>query len=78
MAAAALFLAMQMKDLGGWTATLEYYTSYKLDEIRDIVHLLNQSLRQKHKEPPIRVCLKYSHKIFFEVAKIPLKDTLDI
>ncbi|XP_076292111.1 cyclin B3 [Lasioglossum baleicum] len=78
MAAAALLLAFQMKDLGGWTPTLEYYSSYKVDDIRDIVHLLNEGLRRKHKEALTTVRNKYSHKIFFEVAKLPLKDTLDI
>ena len=78
MAAAALLLALQMKDLGGWTPTLEYYSGYKVDDVRDIVNLLNQGLHRKHKEALTTVRNKYSHKIFFEVAKLPLKDTLDI
>lgn len=78
MAAAALLLALQMKDLGGWTPTLEYYSSYKVDDIRDIVNLLNEGLHRKHKEALTTVRNKYSHKIFFEVAKLPLKDTLNI
>ncbi|XP_011064405.1 PREDICTED: G2/mitotic-specific cyclin-B3 [Acromyrmex echinatior] len=78
MAAAALLLALLMKDLGGWNPTLEYYSGYKLDDIRDICNLLNQSLHRKHKETLKTVRSKYSHKIFFEVAKLPLKETLDI
>lgn len=78
MAAAALLLALQMKNLGGWTSTLEYYSGYKIDDIRDIVLVLNQGLHRKHKEALITVRNKYSHKIFFEVAKLPLKDNLDI
>ncbi|OAD58626.1 G2/mitotic-specific cyclin-B3 [Eufriesea mexicana] len=78
MAAAALLLAMQMKDLGSWTPTLEYYSGYKVDDILDIVNLLNQGLHRKHKEALTTVRNKYSHKIFFEVAKLPLKDTLNI
>ncbi|XP_011167664.1 G2/mitotic-specific cyclin-B3 [Solenopsis invicta] len=78
MAAAALLLALLMKDLGGWNPTLEYYSSYKLDDIRDICNLLNKSLHKKHKETLKTVHSKYSHKIFFEVAKLPLKETLDI
>ncbi|KZC13034.1 G2/mitotic-specific cyclin-B3 [Dufourea novaeangliae] len=78
MAAAALLLALQMKDLGGWTPTLEYYSGYKVDDIRDIVHLLNEGLHRKHKEALTTVRNKYSHKIFFEVAKLPLKDILEI
>ncbi|XP_012225048.1 G2/mitotic-specific cyclin-B3 [Linepithema humile] len=78
LAAAALLLAMLMKDLGGWNSTLEYYSGYKLDDIRDICNLLNETLHKKHKETLMTVRNKYSHKIFFEVAKLPLKDTLDI
>ncbi|XP_053998117.1 G2/mitotic-specific cyclin-B3 [Hylaeus anthracinus] len=78
IAAAALLLALQMKDLGGWTPTLEYYSGYKVDDIRDIINILNQGLHRKHKEALTTVRNKYSHKIFFEVAKLPLKDTLNI
>lgn len=78
VAAAALLLALLMKDLGGWTPTLEYYSGYKLDDIRDICNLLNQCLHKKHKDTLMTVRNKYSHKIFFEVAKLPLKETLDI
>ncbi|KAG7207685.1 hypothetical protein KM043_009304 [Ampulex compressa] len=78
IAAAALLLALQMKDLGGWTPTLEYYSGYKVDNIRDIVNVLNQGLHRKHKEALMTVRNKYSHKIFYEVAKLPLKDTLNI
>ncbi|KAF3426722.1 hypothetical protein E2986_06422 [Frieseomelitta varia] len=78
MAASALFLALQMKDLGGWTPTLKYYSGYTVDDIRDIVNLLNEGLHRKHKEALTTIRNKYSHKIFFEVAKLPLKDTLDI
>ncbi|XP_014204001.1 G2/mitotic-specific cyclin-B3 [Copidosoma floridanum] len=78
MAAAALFLALQMKDLGGWTPTLEYYTGYKLADFSSIVLVLNEGLHRKHKEALSTVRNKYSHKIFFEVAKVPLKEKLDI
>ncbi|XP_020300232.1 G2/mitotic-specific cyclin-B3 [Pseudomyrmex gracilis] len=78
MAAAALLLAMLMKDLGGWTPTLEYYSGYKLEDIRDICHLLNHSLHKKQKDSLMTVRNKYSHPVFHEVAKLPLKETLDI
>lgn len=62
MAAAALLLALRMKDLGGWNDTLEYYSGYKVDDIRDICNLLNQGLHRKHKETLTTVRNKYSHK----------------
>ncbi|TGZ50930.1 G2/mitotic-specific cyclin-B3, partial [Temnothorax longispinosus] len=61
MAAAALLLALLMKDLEGWNPTLEYYSGYKLDDIRDICNLLNQSLHRKHEEALKTVHSKYSH-----------------
>lgn len=62
MAAAALLLAFQMKDLGGWTPTLEYYSGYTLDDIRDISIALNEGMHKKHKEALATVRNKYSHK----------------
>lgn len=62
MAASALLLALQMKDLGGWTPTLEYYSGYKVDDIRDIVRVLNEGLHRKHKEALVTIRNKYSHK----------------
>jgi hypothetical protein len=62
MAAAALFLALQMKDFGTWTATLEYYTGYKLSDFSNIVLILNEGLHKKHKEALSTVRNKYSHK----------------
>ncbi|THK33160.1 G2/mitotic-specific cyclin-B3 [Diachasma alloeum] len=78
IAAAALLLALQMKDLGGWTPTLEYYTGYKVKDLREIVKVLNEGLHKKQKDALATVRNKYSHKIFFEVAKVPLKDVLDV
>lgn len=62
MAAAALLLALLMKDLGGWTPTLEYYSGYKLGDIRDICNILNQGLHRKHTDALMTVRNKYSHK----------------
>lgn len=62
MAAAALLLALLMKNLGGWTPTLEYYSGYKVHEIKDISVLLNKGLISRHKEALTNVQNKYSHK----------------
>lgn len=62
MAAAALLLALLMKDLGGWTPTLEYYSGYALDDIRDTCIALNESMHKEYKEPLKTVRNKYSHK----------------
>lgn len=49
MVAVVLLLALQMKDLEKWTLTLEYYSGYKLDDMRDICNFLNQGMHKKHK-----------------------------
>nr|XP_022913544.1 G2/mitotic-specific cyclin-B3 [Onthophagus taurus] len=72
LAAACLYLALQMKKISGWTPTLEFYTGYTLEDIMPIVHILNEGLHRKPKEQTMTVRNKYSHEIFYEVAKVPL------
>lgn len=62
IACAALFLALKMKNVSGWTPTLEYYSGYKLSEFKSIVIDLNAMLHCKPKEQLTRVRNKYSHK----------------
>ncbi|KAK9736257.1 Cyclin, N-terminal domain [Popillia japonica] len=78
LASASLYLALQMKKTGGWTETLEFYTGYTYEEILPTVHLLNSSLHKKPKEQTMTVHNKYSHKVFFEVAKTPLISNEDL
>lgn len=47
-------------------------TGYELYEVAPIVLLLNSNLHQKPRDVIKTVRNKYSHKIFFEVAKTPL------
>lgn len=72
LAAAALYLALRMKNISGWTNSLQFYTGYILDEIKETVYLLNDGLHKPVKSQLMTVRNKYSHKIFFEVAKTPL------
>ncbi|CAH0405063.1 unnamed protein product [Chilo suppressalis] len=65
-------LALRMKSLGGWTATLRYYTGYSLQDILPVVLEQNATLHKKPKSAISTVRNKYSHTIFFEVAKVPL------
>lgn len=75
LAAAALYLALKMKNIGGWTPTLEFYSGYKLEDILETAILLNKDLHVKELKPRVNlktIYNKYSHKVFFEVAKTPL------
>uniref|UniRef100_A0A0A9XLG3 G2/mitotic-specific cyclin-B3 n=1 Tax=Lygus hesperus TaxID=30085 RepID=A0A0A9XLG3_LYGHE len=70
MAAAALYLALKMKGLD-WTKTLEYYSGYRIDDVKDVVLKLNAFLH-KPKNNLKTMKTKYSHPLFHEVSKIPL------
>ncbi|XP_031763834.1 G2/mitotic-specific cyclin-B3 [Galleria mellonella] len=74
MAAAALYLALRMKSLGHWTPTLQYYTGYSVKDILPLAKAQNSVLHKKPKSAISTVRNKYSHTIFFEVAKVPLID----
>lgn len=51
---------------------------YKLQHIISVVYQLNDGLHAKPKEQLMTVRNKYSHKIFFEVAKTPLIKNEDL
>ncbi|XP_018916956.1 G2/mitotic-specific cyclin-B3 isoform X2 [Bemisia tabaci] len=72
LGAAALFLALQMKKISGWTPTLAFYSGYELKDFAHIVLFLNKMLREKPKSNISTIRNKYSHKVFFEVAKTEL------
>lgn len=78
LAAAALLLAMKMQNLGSWTPTLEYYSGYKIEDIKEMCCMLNDMLHKKPRAALATVRNKYSHKVFFEVATIPLVDDLGL
>ncbi|KAG7484262.1 hypothetical protein MATL_G00047340 [Megalops atlanticus] len=74
LASACLLLALIMKELGGWTAILEYHTGYTVSDLCPLVRSLHSMLAHPTDEKLKAVRSKYSHKVFFEVAKIPVLD----
>ncbi|KAH8382973.1 hypothetical protein KR009_006121 [Drosophila setifemur] len=78
MASAALFMALRMHgghgqlDKQTWSSTLVYYTGLELAEFGEIVPVLNAGLHRKSRATIKTIRNKYSHKIFYEVAKVPL------
>lgn len=73
MAAASLFLAMKMKSCKRWGNTMEYYTGYTENELMPLVKKLSSMLTsQTYTAKSLKtIRTKYSHKVFFEVAKVP-------
>ncbi|XP_077139531.1 G2/mitotic-specific cyclin-B3 [Ranitomeya variabilis] len=78
MAASCLLLALKMKDLGGWTATLQHYSGYRALDLLPLVKRLNFLIMCQPNEKLKAVRSKYSHRVFFEVAKLPPVDVLKL
>ncbi|KAH8416248.1 hypothetical protein KR009_001176 [Drosophila setifemur] len=78
MASAALFMALRMDgghgqlDKQTWSSTLVYYTGLELAEFGGIVPVLNAGLHRRSRATIRTIRNKYSQKIFYEVAKVPL------
>ncbi|XP_068061140.1 G2/mitotic-specific cyclin-B3 isoform X4 [Anomalospiza imberbis] len=78
LAASCLLLALTMKNLGGWTPTLEYYSGYSAQDLHPLVKRLNFLLTYQPRDKLNAVRSKYSHRVFFEVAKITPMDMLKL
>ncbi|XP_009946708.1 PREDICTED: G2/mitotic-specific cyclin-B3 [Leptosomus discolor] len=78
LAASCLLLALTMKNLGGWTPTLEYYSGYRSQDLHPLVKRLNFLLTYQPHDKLKAVRTKYSHRVFFEVAKVTPMDMLKL
>ncbi|NWX63157.1 CCNB3 protein, partial [Chaetops frenatus] len=78
LAASCLLLALTMKNLGGWTPTLEYYSGYSAQDLHPLVKRLNFLLTYQPHGKLNAVRSKYSHRVFFEVAKVTPMDMLKL
>ncbi|XP_043830336.1 G2/mitotic-specific cyclin-B3 [Dromiciops gliroides] len=78
LAASCFFLALKMKNIGKWTPTLEHYSGYRSTDLFSLVKRLNFLLTYQRHDKLKAVRTKYSHKIFFEVAKTPTLDMLKL
>jgi len=78
LAAAALVLAFKVNKTQGWLNTLVFYSGYTLSDLQELVDSLLNMLQQYPKENLKTVRQKYSHKVFHEVALIPLPETVDL
>ncbi|XP_008498315.1 G2/mitotic-specific cyclin-B3 [Calypte anna] len=78
LAASCLLLALIMKNLGGWTPTLEYYSGYSSQDLHPLVKRLNFLLTYQPRDKLKAVRTKYSNRVFFEVAKVTPMDMLKL
>jgi len=77
MAASALMLAFQMQNTSEWSPTLQYYSSFTKEDLRETTHRLLSMLVKLQAKNLKTIRNKYSHKVFYEVAKIPLPTKLE-
>uniref|UniRef100_A0A182JXI2 Uncharacterized protein n=1 Tax=Anopheles christyi TaxID=43041 RepID=A0A182JXI2_9DIPT len=76
LACGALFIARRMLDQPGWNETLEYYSSYKVEQFKEAIVLLNNGMCSRQYSFDT-VHKKYSHELFFEVAKRPVITSME-
>ena len=75
MAAAALILALKMKSLT-WDAPHVFYSGYNEQDLLDLMYKLNNLISPPFKSSVKTIRSKYSHSVFYEVAKVaPLPTT---
>ncbi|XP_059211583.1 G2/mitotic-specific cyclin-B3 isoform X2 [Centropristis striata] len=74
LASACLLMALLTKDLGGWRPILQFHSGYQTSDLAPVVRKLHQMLGAPPDDKLKAIRNKYSHKVFFEVASLPLVD----
>ncbi|XP_060887724.1 G2/mitotic-specific cyclin-B3 [Labrus mixtus] len=74
LASACLLMALVTKDLGGWSAILQFHSGYQTSDLAPVVRKLHAMLSAPPDDKLRAIRNKYSHKVFFEVASLPLVD----
>ncbi|KAM9836451.1 G2/mitotic-specific cyclin-B3 [Aulostomus maculatus] len=72
LASACLLMAMVAKDLGGWSPILQFHSGYQTSDLAPVVRKLHTMLSAPPDDKLRAIRSKYSHKVFFEVASLPL------
>jgi len=83
VAVAALVLALKMKNIEGWVATLKYYSGVDFAKADVVLQKMLVMLQQPHKESMKTIHAKYSHakyshKVFHEVALTPVPTSVTL
>ncbi|XP_037538740.1 G2/mitotic-specific cyclin-B3 [Nematolebias whitei] len=74
VASACLLIALVTKDLGGWSPILQFHSGYQTSDLAPVVRKLHLALSFPPDDKLKAIRNKYSHKVFFEVASLPLVD----
>jgi len=77
-AASALMLAFLLQNnTNEWTPTLEYYSNFKKEDLRETTVRFHSMLNKMKNKNLKTIRNKYSHKVFYEVAKVALPAQLE-
>ncbi|XP_051579020.1 G2/mitotic-specific cyclin-B3-like isoform X3 [Myxocyprinus asiaticus] len=71
LASACLLIALVTKDLGGWSACLQFHSGYNGEDLAPVVRKLHHMLSSPPDSKLAIIRSKYAHEVFFEVALIP-------
>nr|XP_020475192.1 G2/mitotic-specific cyclin-B3 isoform X2 [Monopterus albus] len=74
LASACLLMALVTKDLGGWSPILQFHSGYQMSDLAPVARKLYFMLLAPPDGKLKAIKSKYSHKVFFEVASLPLVD----
>ncbi|XP_039868474.1 G2/mitotic-specific cyclin-B3 isoform X1 [Simochromis diagramma] len=72
VASACLLMALVTKDLGGWSPILQFHSGYQASDLAPVVRRIYLMLSAPPDDKLRAIKNKYSHKVFFEVASLPL------
>ncbi|XP_074554989.1 G2/mitotic-specific cyclin-B3 [Halichoeres trimaculatus] len=72
LASACLLMALVTKDLGGWSPILQFHSGYQTSDLAPVVRKLHVMLSAPPDNKLRAIRNKYAHKVFFEVASLPL------
>ncbi|KAK3567765.1 hypothetical protein QTP86_025965 [Hemibagrus guttatus] len=72
LASACLLIALVTKDLGGWTPSLQFHSGYSVEDLAPVARNLQHMLKSPSDSKLATVRSKYAHKVFFEVALLPV------
>ncbi|XP_014327024.1 G2/mitotic-specific cyclin-B3 [Xiphophorus maculatus] len=74
LASACLLMALVTRNLGGWCPILQFHSGYQVSDLKPVVRKLHSMLQAPSDDNLKTIRNKYSHKVFFEVASLPLVD----
>ncbi|XP_034020841.1 G2/mitotic-specific cyclin-B3 [Thalassophryne amazonica] len=74
LASACLLMALVTKNLGRWSPILQFHSGYQSSDLAPVVRKVHSMLLAPPDDKLKAIRSKYSHKVFFQVATLPVVD----